>query len=126
MGTDNYNRMLELVLGKKASAFCDEPTWETIRMLFLFRNMLAHGRAVDYKTYWPPSAGGVWVEEEFEGNYAKVENYLLRKGLLQENYIRQESNWHYFQDGVADHFWDITFQYASAVEADLAGAAASA
>jgi hypothetical protein len=115
MGSENYNRMFELVFGRKASTFCNEATWETIRILFFFRNMLAHGRAIDYTTHWPPKVGGMWLEE-FEGNYAKVQDYLLKKGLIDEEFIRQESNWYYFQDGVADHFWDTVARYTSAVD----------
>jgi hypothetical protein len=88
-------------------------------MLFFFRNMLAHGRAVENTTYWPPNIGGVW-HEEFEGNYAKVQEFLLKKGLIEEEFMRQESNWYYLQDSVADYFWDTVVRYTSAVEAAMA------
>lgn len=118
MGSENYDQMFELVFGKKASALCDQETWEAIRILFHFRNMLAHGRAIEYTTYWPPGAGGIW-QEEFDGNYAKVQTFLLKKGLIEEEHIRQDDNWYYFQDPVADYFWDAVVRYTSGVESAI-------
>jgi len=67
--------------------------------------VIAHGRAVGYKLYFPPGVGGIW-EEEFSGGYKKVEDFLLRKNLIESRHIEKAGNWHYFSDEVADFFWE--------------------
>jgi hypothetical protein len=105
-GSEGYDEIFALVVGKKANEILGEPTlWENVKTLFFFRNVIAHGRAVGYKLYFPPGVGGYW-EEEFSGGYKKVEDFLLRKGLLENRHIEEESNWHYFSDEVADFFWN--------------------
>jgi hypothetical protein len=104
-GNEGYNEMFGIVFGKKANELIADPElWETIKILFFFRNVIAHGRAVGYKLYFPPGVGGFW-EEEFSGGYKKVEEFLFKKDLLQSRHIEEADNWHYFSDAVADFFW---------------------
>lgn len=104
-GSEGYNEIFDLVVGRKANELIgDQELWENIKTLFFFRNVIAHGRAVGYKLYFPPGIGGFW-EEEFAGGYKKVEDFLLRKKLLESRHIEEASNWHYFSDPVADFFW---------------------
>ncbi|MGN3708666.1 hypothetical protein [Achromobacter xylosoxidans] len=104
-GSEGYNDIFQLVVGKKANELIGDPElWENIKTLFFFRNVIAHGRAVGYKLYFPPGVGGFW-EEEFAGGYKKVEDFLLRKKLLESRHIEEGSNWHYFSDPAADFFW---------------------
>ena len=104
-GSENYDEVFSLVVGKKASETIGDPAlWENVKTLFYFRNVIAHGRAVGYKLCFPPAVGGFW-EEEFSGGYKKVEDFLLKKGLLESRHIEEGSNWHYFADEVADFFW---------------------
>jgi hypothetical protein len=104
-GSEGYNEIFELVVGRKANDLIGDPElWENIKTLFFFRNVIAHGRAVGYKLYFPSGVGGFW-EEDFAGGYKKVEDFLLRKKLLESRHIEEASNWHYFSDPVADFFW---------------------
>jgi len=108
-GSEGYDEILGLVLGRKANELLGEPVlWETIKTLFFFRNVIAHGRAVGYKLYFPSGVGGFW-EEEFSGGYKKVEDFLIRKGLLESRHIEEANNWHYFSDEIADFFWSAAF-----------------
>lgn len=110
-GSEGYDEVFALVVGKKASETIGEPAlWENIKTLFYFRNVIAHGRAVGYKLYFPPGVGGFW-EEEFSGGYKKVEDFLLKKGLLESRHIEDGSNWHYFADEVADFFWSAATSF---------------
>ncbi|WP_143450125.1 hypothetical protein [Janthinobacterium sp. BJB304] len=110
-GSEGYDEIFALVVGKKANETLREPgLWENIKTLFYFRNVIAHGRAVGYKLYFPPNVGGFW-EEEFSGGYKKVEDFLLKKGLLESRHIDEENNWHYFSDDVADFFWSAATSF---------------
>jgi hypothetical protein len=105
-GSDGYNEMFGVVFGKKVNELIDDPDlWEGIKTLFFFRNVIAHGRAIGYKLYFPPGVGGFW-EEEFSGGYKKVEEFLFKRNLLESRHIEEEDNWHYFSDPVADFFWE--------------------
>jgi hypothetical protein len=106
-GSEGYDEIFELIVGSKASKIINNQSlWENVKALFLFRNVIAHGRAVGYKLHFPPNVGGFW-EEEFSGGYKKVEDFLLKKKLIQSRHIEEASNWHYFSDEVADFFWSI-------------------
>jgi hypothetical protein len=110
-GSDGYNEIFALVVGQKASELIgDQDLWENIKTLFFFRNVIAHGRAVGYKFFFLPGIGGFW-EEEFSGGYKKVEDFLLRKKLLESRHIEEGSNWHYFSDEVADFFWSAATSF---------------
>ncbi len=112
-GSDGYDEIFALVVGKKANEILGNPAlWENIRMLFFFRNVIAHGRAVGYKLYFPPGVGGIW-DEEFSGGYKKVEDFLLRKELIQSRHIEEASNWHYFSDDVANFFWSAASTFVA-------------
>ena len=115
-GSEGYNEIFELVVGKKANELVgDAELWENIKTLFFFRNVIAHGRAIGYKLFFPPGVGGFW-EEEFVGGYKKVEDFLLKKKLLDSRHIEEENDWHYFSDGVADFFWTATVAFLNKLE----------
>ena len=99
--------MFELVTGTRAVALLDTPSlWETVRILFHFRNMIAHGRSVTYTWLPAPSAFPASIlGADFSGGYKKVEEYLLTKGLLDRPHHEVANNWLYFSDDIADHFW---------------------
>jgi hypothetical protein len=110
-GSEGYDQLFALALGKKASEIVDDrDLWETVKVLFLFRNVIAHGRAVGYLLYFPPEVGGYW-EERFSGGYKKVEDFLIKKGLLNSRHIEEADNWHYFTYKVADLFWDASIKF---------------
>ncbi len=120
-GSEGYDEIFALVVGKKANEILGNPDlWENIKTLFSFRNVLAHGRAVGYKLYFPLGAGGFW-DEEFSGGYKKVEEFLLRKNLIQARHIEEASNWHYFSDEVADFFWKTASTFVTELNRGLDG-----
>lgn len=114
-GSEGYDEVFALVVGRKANeSIGDSVLWENIKTLFFFRNVIAHGRAVGYKLYFPLSVGGFW-EEEFSGGYKKVEDFLLKKGLLESRHIEEASNWHYFSNEVADFFWTAASSFVEKI-----------
>lgn len=110
-GSEGYNGLFSLVLGRKATEILnDNSLWETVKVLFHLRNMIAHGRAVKYTLYMPPHVGGLWADE-FSGGYKKIEDYLISKGFLEERHIESGDNWLFFTDEVADHFWEAVQKF---------------
>lgn len=118
MGSDRYDAMFGTVFGVKANALLADTTlWDSIKHLFHFRNMLAHGRSVSYDLLLTPIE--TRPADEFTGGYAKTEDYLFKKKLLTETHISVADNWHYFKDPIADHFWDVANRFVSKMETKI-------
>lgn len=103
-GIDSYNKLFELLTG---NSFKDEHTIancvEGINALFHLRNVVAHGRqiyAYELEAYYINGK-----EEGFYGGYKKVEDYLKKKKIIQNGFVKAEKNV-YFVDEVADHMLD--------------------
>jgi hypothetical protein len=103
-GLAKYNDLFDEMAGARLTSLIKPAVWESVSVLFSFRNMLAHGRAVGYRIGFPPAVGGIW-EDEIVGSYEKIEEYLLKKSLINTRHLEEANNWHYFSDEVADHFW---------------------
>lgn len=73
-------------------------------MLFHFRNVAAHARAVGYELAFPPGSGGFWTED-FSGGYKLVEDFLTKRELIDSRHIQEADNWFYFKSNIADYFW---------------------
>lgn len=103
-GIENFGSFLELLSYKRTPAtFSDYPNWEGIRVLFNFRNVLAHGRECSgrrTKAWW---VEGDW-KDEFAGGYKLTEDYLFKKKLIKGRFISKGSVEHLFTNTVADHF----------------------
>ena len=103
-GIENFGSFLELLSYKRTPAkFSDYPNWEAIRVLFNFRNVLAHGRECSgkrTKAWW---VEGDW-KDDFAGGYKLTEDYLFKKKLIKNRFISKGSIEHLFTNRVADHF----------------------
>ena len=103
-GIENFGSFLELLSYKRTpEKFSDFPNWEAIRVLFNFRNVLAHGRECSgrrTKAWWTE---GDW-KDEFAGGYKLTEDYLYKNNLIRIRFISSESIEHLFTNKVADHF----------------------
>lgn len=118
-GAERFNEMFALVTGTKASGMLTTPAlWETVRILFHFRNMIAHGRSVTYS--WVNVAPvGIAPTTDFSGGYQKLQDYLLAKSLLTERHHESAENWSYFTDAIADHFWKAATDFLAEVSDKL-------
>ena len=103
-GIENYGSFLELLSYKRTpTKFSDYSNWEAIRVLFNFRNILAHGRECSgrrTKAWWTE---GDW-KDEFAGGYKLTEDYLFKRKLIIGRFIKSGSIEHLFTNRVADHF----------------------
>jgi hypothetical protein len=118
-GAERFNNLFALVAGRTALALVnDQELWEATKVLFHFRNMIAHARAVRYDLLSPPGIGGYW-EEEFSGGYKQVEDFLLRKGMIESRHVEEADNLFYFRDNVADFFWDKACRFVEAIRTNI-------
>lgn len=115
VGAAGYAETFELLLGESLNKLKDvAPVWEKITVLFHFRNVLGHGRRVFAQRFQPrrPEDGAT---EDFTGSYRAVENYLLKARLLDKRFMEAHSEYVFFSDAIADHFWELAKQVPEAV-----------
>jgi hypothetical protein len=94
------------------------PLWEAVTVLFQFRNVLGHGREVIAKRFSGFSVEG-GEREEFPGSYRRVEEYLLKAGLLDRRFVDAHDEYLLLSDSIADHFWDMAKRVLPAIVAAL-------
>lgn len=114
-GVDNFGAFVELLSYKRTpNRFSDYPNWEGVRVLFNFRNVLAHAREASARrtnAWW---VQGDW-EDDFGGGYKLTEDYLLKKKLINGRFIEKGTVHHLFTNKVADHFLSLSKSFASYV-----------
>lgn len=94
---------------------------EGIIVLFELRNVLAHGRMItaETRTNMPyPEYNELGVQEKFNGGYKKAEDYLLKKGIIGTKFLDSNGE-QFFQNCVADHFYEISQKYLTALISGL-------
>ena len=105
-GMQNYDQLFELFCGERISKMSNmETLWEGVQILFNFRNVIAHGReasACIINAYYYPEP-----VEEFSGGYAKLEQYLLKKKIIDKKFTDAEDVTIFFNNEIADHFWSL-------------------
>lgn len=107
-GVDNFGSFLELLSHKRTPAkFSDYPNWEGMRVLFNFRNVLAHARETSARRTSAWWFEGDW-RDEFSGGYKLAEDYLLKKMQINGRFIEKGSVEHLFTNKVADHFLSLS------------------
>lgn len=122
-GAENYSNLFEIIVGTPLNSFEKvKPLWEGVRVLFHFRNMIAHGRRIeiDYTLSRMQGKKEVWLEE-FSGGYSKVEEYLLKNLLISVKFGEQENAGLFFDDKIADHFWKLAQDTIMAITQSLTG-----
>ena len=97
MGTRKYDGLFTLIVGSPVSSMDEvSPLWEGIVVLFHPRNVLAQGRAVNFTMEFPgddfPPDWDASSTEEFKGDYSKVQNYLLKKKVINKKFAEQSWN----------------------------------
>lgn len=110
-GIDNYDKLFNLILGK---SFKQQNSFklllEPIQVLFQLRNVLAHAKeisAYEVSAYWNNNT----FEGNFFGGYKKAENFLIKKGILKDTFIKTQKAEQFFIDPVADYFYSISQQF---------------
>lgn len=114
-GVDAYETLIELLTGTRIGQSKKvRESWEGIQVLFQFRNVLAHGRAISasrLSAYWIKEP---W-QENFSGGYKRAEEYLFKGGLLECKFMDSDQFDLYFTDAVADHFWGLARSFITHV-----------
>lgn len=120
-GIEKFDNMFEILLGKSFSK--DErikAKLESIKVLFQFRNMIAHGREI-HAVERSISDDKSDLTETFRGGYKKVEDYLIKKKFIDEKFIESKNLDMYFSDGVADHFFICAKSFIECIDEFIQG-----
>jgi hypothetical protein len=113
-GFEEISSLFKVAHGKSLAESVKKPELhETVRILFKFRNGLAHGRSIEYDTF--ANHQTLSFDHEFSGSYKDVEDYLVKKHFVKKAFTDGGSGWHYFTDAVADHFINVISVYPKAV-----------
>ena len=84
---------------------------EAIQVLYQFRNVIAHGRAIRFeeRTYYtyPDYENESKKEIDFMGGYRKTQEYLIKKGLLAKPVTETHDFKSLFSDKICDHLINV-------------------
>ena len=99
-------KLFKIVTGKTLSELMlNDGRWQSLKVLFDFRNGLAHGRLIEFRVYFDKATDH--YEPDFSGNYAVVEKYLLEKKLLNATVKATGRGWPFLESQIADHFCEL-------------------
>ena len=120
-GIQNYDSMFELLINSKISQYDNvKPLWEGMMVLFNFRNVLAHGREVSATLVNAWNYDEEW-KEFFSGGYSKAEKYLQKNELISGKFTESKLDNLYFEDKIADHFWNLSLDFLRKISESLKG-----
>ena len=120
-GIQSYNSMFELLIDRKISQYDNvKPLWEGMQVLFNFRNVLAHGREVSATLVHAWNYDEEW-KEFFSGGYSTVEKYLQKNKLITGKFTEGKLDNLYFEDKIADHFWNLSLNFLRKISESLKG-----
>lgn len=104
-------KLFKIVTGKTLSELMlNDERWNSLDVLFKFRNGLAHGRLIEYRVFYDKATDQ--YEPDFSGSYSLVEAYLLKKNLLKTPVKEGGSGWPFLESQVADHFCELMQPFA--------------
>jgi hypothetical protein len=125
-GIDSYLSLIEL-LTETSHPLLNKPSskkpavsklLEGIKILFQFRNMLAHGREIRASR-----VSAWWINEpwqdHFSGGYGQAEQYLIKAKLLDHHFMESDNVALFFTDDIADHFWSLACSFLKAIATSL-------
>lgn len=110
-GLNNYDFLYELLTDKKLSSYESfKEIWEGLKVLFNFRNVIAHGREVSASRIAPSWIGEQWCEH-FNGGYKALETYLAKNKFIEKSFIESQTAKIFFKRNIVEHFWSLANIY---------------
>lgn len=115
-GMEHYIKSFKMLIPE-----CDltpiKPFEEGIQVLYQFRNVIAHGRAIRFeeRTYYSfPDYEETKKEIDFVGGYKKAQEYLIKKGLLDKPVTESHDFRALFSNEICDHLIQVETDYFAA------------
>jgi len=121
-GINNYLDMFELLIDNFELSVKAKELVEGIKVLFQFRNILAHGRMFVAETITDmpyPKYEEENITEIFKGGYRQTDDYLAKKKIIDKSFFERGSIKDYFVDEVADFFYNLSLDFFSEIENSL-------
>jgi len=114
-GISNYNNIFKLLFDKNINDMIENPSlWESINILFQFRNIIAHGRAISMSTKLLDIDSSDLEEHAFKdilndelrfGSFGNIQEYLLKNNLITNRFSSAFLEQELINNDIADHFW---------------------
>lgn len=118
-GIDHYIKMFKFLIPEE-DLNAVTPFTEGIQVLFQFRNVIAHGRAIRFeeRMYYdcPDYENEVRTEIDFMGGYRKIQDYLIKQKLLDKPITETHDVTSLFSNKVCDHLIEMESKYMAAME----------
>ncbi len=118
-GMEHYKTIFNILI-PESDLTTIKPFEEGIQVLYQFRNVIAHGRAIRFeeRTYYayPDYDNEVKKEIDFMGGYKKVQDYLIKKGLLEQPITESLDYKSLFSDAICDHMIKVESDYYEALK----------
>ena len=109
--------LFRLAMGKPLSELLkDNPINKQVNALFKFRNGIAHGHSLEYRSYSEYKSEPNSWEFEAWGQYKDVEEYLIENKLISKTETGKQD---VFTNEIADHFAALVEPYIRCVVAFL-------
>lgn len=107
-GIENYNHILRTIsIARRPIRLKSYPKWEGIKILFYFRNMLAHGREIRAERTLLSKSDEKW-SEDFIGGYKLTEDYLIRNKLISKRFFDGRPIEKLLTSKVSRHFYSLS------------------
>lgn len=118
-GMDHYINAFKMLIPESDLTPLN-PYEEGIKVLFQFRNVIAHGRAIrfeerSYFTY-PDYENETKKEVDFTGGYKKAQEYLIKKGLLDKPVTESHDFRALFSNEICDHLIQVESDFIDTLE----------
>ncbi len=97
----DYKQLFQTITGLSLPELV-HASWESVKRLFDFRNILSHGEQLQIKGEWKPEEGLELLDVERSKN--KLFNYLERNSLIEKPKFGESLGWSFLSDEIADHF----------------------
>ena len=118
-GMEHYKKTFQMLL-PKSDLTPLTPYEEGIQVLYQFRNVIAHGRAIRFeeRTYYSHIDYEKETKKEidFMGGYKKAQEYLIKKGLLNVPITESYDFKSLFSNEICDHLIEVESNYYKTLE----------
>jgi hypothetical protein len=106
---NEINNVIEIIFGLKLNDCVDNELWKSIRVLFIYRNIITHGKPVIVENKEVEGK----IIRQYIGKYKLVHDHLIEKNIVSQDRAAILNN------DICDYFWTVTKDFTSAISKAL-------